>query len=202
MSEDGLPGRGGKPMAEPINIPTARLTLREKRLEDAEDDYAWRTDPELARFDAVPPLRMAYVDYLRLYRNDLRTPPIRQLVLGIDDANGEHIGNCMCYDIDLPSRQAEMGIMIGRKDCWSQGYGTEVIQAFLPYIFQRFNLQRVYLHTLEWNHRAQKAFQKAGFRPTGPIVRNGYTFIHMEILRHEVLGDEEAEATPAERQSA
>ena len=198
MSEDGLPGRGGKPYVPPVLIQTARLTLREKRLEDAEDDFAWRGDPELARYDAVPPLRMAFPDYLRLYRSDLRMPPSRQLVLGVDNQAGEHVGNCMCYDIDIPAREAEMGIMIGRKDHWNQGYGTEVIQAFLPYVFRRFNLRRVYLHTLDWNHRAQKAFQKAGFRPMGTVVRNGYSFIQMEILRHEVLGDEAAASAPGE----
>lgn len=189
MSDDGLPGRGATPGPERVTIATRRLTLREKRLEDAQDDYAWRTDPELARYDAVTPLRMGYQDYLRLYKSDLRTPPARQLVLGVDNERGEHIGNCMCYDIDTSTHEAELGIMIGRKDCWGQGYGTEAIQAFLPYVFRRFDLQRVYLHTLAWNERAQRAFRKCGFRSLGQVVRNGHTFVLMEIRRAEVLSD-------------
>ena len=35
-----------------------KVVLRKKRIEDAEDDYAWRTDEELARLDATKPLRM------------------------------------------------------------------------------------------------------------------------------------------------
>jgi RimJ/RimL family protein N-acetyltransferase len=188
-------------MAHPVTIRTARLTLREKRLEDAEDDFAWRTDPELARYDAVTPMRMGYPDYLRLYRGDLRNPPQRLLVLGVDNEAGEHIGNCMCYDIDVESGEGELGIMLGRKDSWGQGYGTETIKAFLPYVFQRYNLNRIYLHTLDWNHRAQRAFEKAGFHVIGPVARNGYSFIKMEVLRAEVPAGLEAAAS-LERPSA
>lgn len=195
MNGNGLPGRGGGPGVEPVTITTARLTLREKRLEDAEDDYAWRTDAELARYDAVNPLRMGFPDYLRLYKSDLRIPPARQLVLSVDNEQGEHIANCMCYDIDLPAREGELGIMIGRKDCWSQGYGTEAILAFLPFVFQKFELRRVYLHTLDWNHRAQRAFEKCGFRVMGKVVRNGYNFIMMEVTRAEVLKPDLTEAS-------
>jgi len=202
VSGDGLPGHGSNaPKLAPITIRTERLVLREKRIEDAADDFAWRGDTELARYDAVPPLRMAYDDFQRLFKSDLRSPPVRQLVLGVDDLNGTHIGNCMCYDIDLHSHEAELGIMIGRKDRWSQGYGTEAIRVFLPYVFQRFSLTRVYLHTLEWNQRAQRAFEKSGFSPLGKVVRNGYTFILMEIRREAVLGDG-TEAKTAETASS
>ena len=37
-----------------------KVILREKRTEDAWDDYSWETDPELARLDAAPVLTMPY----------------------------------------------------------------------------------------------------------------------------------------------
>ena len=36
-----------------VELHGARIILREKRLEDAEQDYIWRSDPELARLDAA-----------------------------------------------------------------------------------------------------------------------------------------------------
>ena len=39
-----------------------KVVLREKRIQDAEDDYAWRTDEELARLDATRPLKMSFED--------------------------------------------------------------------------------------------------------------------------------------------
>jgi hypothetical protein len=48
--------------------------LREKRLGDAYNDYRWRTDAELARFDAARPFAATYNDYLALYRDELTYP--------------------------------------------------------------------------------------------------------------------------------
>ena len=162
----GLPGQDpawqGPP---PIRIEGEQTVLREKRLEDAEDDYAWRSDPELATFDAVPALRMNWPDFLRVYKDELRHPPPRQRNLSIEDRAGVHIGNCMYYNLDETAGHAELGIMVGRRDYWGQGYGSEAVAAMVQHIFQTTTIRRVYLHTLTWNVRAHKAFQKAGFTP-------------------------------------
>jgi len=47
-----------------VELRGARIILREKRLEDAEQDYIWRSDPELARLDAAYPLTMSYDRFL------------------------------------------------------------------------------------------------------------------------------------------
>jgi RimJ/RimL family protein N-acetyltransferase len=41
----------------------------------------------------------------------------------------------------------------------------------------------MFLHTLDWNVRAQRCFQKAGFVPRGTVQRNGRNFLLMETLR-------------------
>jgi RimJ/RimL family protein N-acetyltransferase len=52
-------------------------------------------------------------------------------------------------------------------------------------MFNERNLKRVYLHTLEWNHRAQRSFGKCGFNPVRPVRRMGRDFIFMEVLRDD-----------------
>ena len=49
-----------------------KVLLRNKNLEDVEDDYQWRTDPELAELDASAPLTMKFTDYLRFFEDELR----------------------------------------------------------------------------------------------------------------------------------
>jgi RimJ/RimL family protein N-acetyltransferase len=53
-----------------------KVVLREKRHSDAETDYAWRSDPELARFDAARPLSASFDDYRAPMRtrSPIRTP--------------------------------------------------------------------------------------------------------------------------------
>ena len=52
-----------------------KIGLRKKRLSDAANDYAWQTDPELARLDAMPLLAIPFPEYLLRYAHQTRFPP-------------------------------------------------------------------------------------------------------------------------------
>lgn len=162
--------------------------LRDKRLEDAETDYAWRTDEELAALDATTPLRMSYSSYLRLIEDEIRHPVPWSKRFAIETRGGKLIGNCMYYDVDNVKGQAELGILIGDKDYWNQGYGTDVVTTLTSHLFNTTSFGRIYLHTLSWNVRAQKSFKKCGFVPVRQVKRSSYDFILMELLKERWEG--------------
>ena len=166
----------------------ARVLLREKTAADIANDYRWRVDPELAKLDAATPIRMTFQDFERYSLDEMKHPSSRSKRLSVDTAAGVHIGSVMFYDIDLNSRQAELGIMIGDKDYWGQGYGTESVDILLDHMFGEYPFDRVYLHTLTWNYRAQRSFQKSGFKNVRSVRKGGYDFILMEIWRVEWEG--------------
>jgi RimJ/RimL family protein N-acetyltransferase len=57
-------------------------------------------------------------------------------------------------------------------------------------------LKKVYLHTLVWNTRAQKCFEKCGFVERKRVTRSGYDFILMEMKRPaKLLGDGRLQTT-------
>lgn len=91
----------------------------------------------------------------------------------------------MYYDLDSLGKAAELGIVIGDKDYWSGGYGYDAVVTLLQYMFDEMRLKRVYLHTLEWNHRAQKSFERSGFNPVRHVRRMSHDFILMEVLRED-----------------
>ena len=161
----------------------ARIILRDKQYSDAENDYRWRSDPELARLDAAIPLTMSFERYLKLFEDQLKYPTPGSHHYSIDTLDHRFIGNCMYYDIDAEKSQCELGIMIGNRNYWSKGYGTDVVKTAVTHIFQMTELERVYLHTLTNNYRAQKSFRKAGFIPICEKQRDGYEFVFMEIRR-------------------
>lgn len=167
---------------QPRIVGEGRLVrLREKTIEDAERDYAWRCDPELARFDAARPLTVRFSNFVATMREDLQFPTIHRRTFAIDDPiTGRHIGNVMYYGYDAFALEAELGITIGDREYWERGYGTDAVRVMLRYLFEEMRLRRVYLHTLSWNYRAQAAFQRAGFLPVRPVSRGGYDFIYME----------------------
>lgn len=170
-----------------VQLQGARLILREKRLEDAEQDYIWRSDPELARLDAAYPLTMSFERYLKIFEDQLRYPTPGSHHFGTDTLDGKFIGNCMYYDLDSVNMQAELGIVIGDRDYWSNSYGYDAVTTLLDHMFTDRNLKRVYLHTLEWNNRAQRCFQKSGFNPVKPVRRMSQDFLLMEVLRADWL---------------
>ena len=69
--------------------------------------------------------------------------------------------------IDNKDRNAEFGILIGEKDCWDKGFGTEATILMLDYGFTILGLHNIILETYSYNERAIKAYTRAGFRIVG-----------------------------------
>ena len=166
-------------------ISGSKIKLREKRLADAPDDYAWQADPELAALDAAPLPKSSYPQYLADYTSEMRYPTPNRQRFAIETLDGKHVGNCTYYGIDETKGEAELGIMIGSRNYWNQGYGTDAVTTLVNHIFQQTKLNRIYLKTLETNARAQKCFAKCGFAPYGHLKRDGYNFVLMELHRKE-----------------
>jgi RimJ/RimL family protein N-acetyltransferase len=155
------------------------IVLREKTLADAEQDYDWRRDPELA----TRPYGGSLKDYIAVFSDELRYPSPYRKTIAVEDHDGRHIGNVMYYNADFHRREAEIGVTIGLREYWARGYGTDLLQTFVAYLFENLALDRVYLKTLDWNLRAQRCFENAGFQRYGTSRRGEYHFILMEVRR-------------------
>ena len=167
-----------------VNIEGKLIRIREKRVEDIPDEYAWRVDEELSRLDATRPLTMSYDDFLKYSKEEMQFPNFRSKRLAVETIEGVHIGNVMYYDLNMRSAETELGIMIGNKEYWGKGYGTDIVKTLLKHLFEDLKLERVYLHTLAWNYRAQSSFSKSGFREIRAVRRGGQDFLLMEVNRN------------------
>ena len=168
-----------------VNEEGEKVRVREKRVEDIRNEYTWRVDPELSRLDATRPMTMSYEDFFRYSKEEMQFPNYRSKRLAVETLEGVHIGNIMYYDLNMQNSQAELGIMIGDKGYWSSGYGTDTVNTLVRHLFTILELDRVYLHTLSWNYRAQASFAKSGFKLVRNVKRGGQDFILMEVLRSD-----------------
>src|SRR5690606_306951 len=66
---------------------------------------------------------------------------------------------------------AEYGIVIGEKDAWGKGYGTEATRLMLAYGFDVLGLQNIMLRVYANNPAGVRAYERAGFRKVG-VLRN------------------------------
>jgi RimJ/RimL family protein N-acetyltransferase len=86
---------------------------------------------------------------------------------------------------------AWVGIGLGELSHWGQGYGTDAMRVVQRYAFEVFNLHRLSLSVFEYNQRAIRSYEKAGFTVEGSarkfLNREGRRFdlIFMGILRDE-----------------
>lgn len=77
------------------------------------------------------------------------------------------VGTVSLRDVDHFHRAATFGILIGEKDCWGKGYGTETTRLMLDYAFRALGLHNVMLTVSPRNQRAVRAYRRAGFREIG-----------------------------------
>ncbi len=180
-----------------VQLRGARVVLRDKKLEDAEQDYIWRCDPELARLDAAYPLNMTFDRFLKIFEDQLKYPTPGSHHFATETLDGKFIGNCMYYDLDSVNMEAELGIVLGDRDYWGNAYGYDAVTTLLEYMITEKKLRRVFLLTLDWKNRAQGCFAKCGFVAVRPVRRLSHDFILMEVYRDDWL--EKAEQRLADR---
>jgi RimJ/RimL family protein N-acetyltransferase len=103
------------------------------------------------------------------------------------------IGEVALDGIQWHNGEAFVGISIGERAYWNQGYGTDAMRVILRYAFVELNLSRVSLDVFAYNGRAIRSYEKAGFKREGQLreflLRDGqrWDLINMGILRSEWL---------------
>ena len=162
---------------------TPLVRIRVKRIEDAENDFAWRRDPELATLDATKPISLSFEEFLAQLQRDLLTPDPSRRAYALEAPDGTHIGNIMYYNGDSPGGSAEFGIVVADPRHRGHGVGTTATVAFLRYLWQTRPFRLIYLHTLEWNEPARRCFAAAGFDETARVFRKQQWFTRMETRR-------------------
>ena len=147
-------------LAEPIRTP--RLLLRPLAAADAGGAYLrWMHDAEVMQYLEAR-LSQHSAESLRRFVEANNADPAN-LLLGICLADGRHIGNIKLGPIQPFHRHAAIGLLIGERDCWGQGYATEAIAAVARHAFEAVGLEQLYAGCYASNAGSLKAFLKAGF---------------------------------------
>jgi len=146
-----------------------KVRLRPIERDDLPRFVRWFSDPEVRRHLILymPPSMAQEEQWFerlqqRLARNE-------DVVLAIETLEGVHIGNIGLHRINWKDRNAELGIVIGEKEYWDQGYGTDAIRTLLRVAFEEMNLHRVSLRVDADNARGIRCYQKCGFQKEGVL---------------------------------
>jgi RimJ/RimL family protein N-acetyltransferase len=104
------------------------------------------------------------------------------------------IGVADLHRINHINRTAEYGILIGERDCWGRGYGTETTALLLEYGFAALDLHSILLTVFSYNERGIRAYTRAGFKEVGRwreakrLAGRVYDIVYMDCLATEFQG--------------
>lgn len=135
-----------------------------------ENALLWFNDPEITQWTLMgdlPLARLAEEEYFdRVMRSDQT-----EVAFAIETLDGEHIGFSGIHQIDWRNGVGRTGTVIGRKEYWGQGYGSDAIHVRTRYAFEVLGLRLLLSEVMGGNEASLKALQKAGYREVGRIPR-------------------------------
>lgn len=169
-----------------------RIILRSVKLKDAKDYPIWFKDQEVVRFLGNKLLNIkkkAVSDYFRkmlLNKN--------KIIWAITIKGNKQIGN-IALSLDRLNKRVDLGIVIGDKNYWGDGFAPECLGIVADYVFKKLKYERLELTVFKENSRAINAYKKVGFKKEGILRNHIYAWIGekyhdeyiMSILRSEWL---------------
>lgn len=173
-------------------VRTAATLVRLRPPSDADVQHfvRWYSDPEVMHWLHMTEGPMATEPMERERIETARTDPSEMLWV-IETNKGRVVGNIVLRQVDLVHRRAWLGITIGEKDCWSQGYGTDAIRLLLRYAFENLGLRRIQLITDVDNERGIRCYEKCGFYREALLREHRLRFgmpldmVQMAVLKSE-----------------
>lgn len=145
------------------------VLLTELRDEDSPLLFQWINSPEIVHFSAPytpihSPNHHAWFDAV--------TKAMDRIIFAIRTVGECNlIGMVQLIGIHPIHRSAELVIRIGDEARRNEGRGSEAVKLTTDFAFKHRNLQRVWLRVFADNGRAIRAYEKAGFKIEGTMVR-------------------------------
>lgn len=154
-----------------VHLRGDRVTLRPMTEQDWPHVLAWNADPEV----------LIWSDGLTEVRPEEDTKDIYRTVslsahVFLIELEGEPIGECWLQKMNLPSYLERfpgqdvrrIDLVIGRKDLWGQGLGSDTIRTLVRFGFEQEDADVIFGLVEAGNPRSRAAFRKAGFACLGP----------------------------------
>ena len=129
--------------SEPVFLEGKSVIMTPLGRDDISESYlTWLNDPNVLRYRAPK----AFPTTLSQLEEWVQSIPARgDLVLAIRTRDeGRHVGNISLNSILWVHRSAELAIMIGAKDVWGRGCGTEAIGLLTSHAFSVMGMHRLW----------------------------------------------------------
>ena len=158
---------------------------------DVSESYVeWLNDAVVCRDNShgtIHNTRARTLDYVRSVQDSETTKAFAIRL----KTTGKHVGNVSIQKIDPVNRSAELAILIGEKEAWGQGVGTDAYRLLIDYGFTELNLNRIYSGQTARNKAMIRVCEKVGMTQEGllrqAMFKNGE---YLDVVVHALLRDD------------
>lgn len=166
------------------------VNLRPFSKEDIPLVTSWINDPEVREFilSCFPKTEKQEEEWFEKLGKDNEN-----IVLCIETKEGKPIGIMGLHRIDWISRLSTTGAVIGEKDYWGKGYGTDAKMTLLNYAFNTLGLRKILSNVITFNERSLKYSLRCGYKVEGTrkaqIFKKGefWDLIELGVFREDWL---------------
>lgn len=132
----------------------------------------WLNDPVVTAWTLIgdwPLGRLAEEAFFdTLLRQEPHTPP-SDVVFAVETADGGHVGFTGLHRIDWRNGVAVTGTVIGRRELWGRGLGTDTARVRSRYAFTVLGLRLLLSEVFVDNPASLRMLARVGYREVGRI---------------------------------
>jgi RimJ/RimL family protein N-acetyltransferase len=140
---------------------------KEKHLANA---IAWMNDPEVTAWTLVGDLPIT-----RLWEEEFFDKSMRgesgQITFAVETLASEHIGFTGFHKVEYRDGVGTTGVVVGRKELWRQGIGTDIVRVRTRYAFDVLGLRLLLSEAMDGNEASIRMLLRNGYREVGRIPR-------------------------------
>jgi RimJ/RimL family protein N-acetyltransferase len=168
-----------------VEIVTERLSLRPFQAADLPAFVAYRSEPEVARYQSWD-TRYSMADAERFLASQqgvaFATPGAWVQLAAIDRFRGTLCGDCAVHVLTDQPATAEVGVTLApdRQGC---GLATEALAAVIAKLFEEHDLHRVYAQADDRNLAVHRLLDRLGFRCEARLVEADWFKSEWSTLR-------------------
>ncbi len=151
-------------------IDTQRCTLEQFTERHLTDRYvSWLNDPEVVRYSEQRH-KTHDLESCQGYMKSFDGTPHYFIAISETHQGLGHIGNLNVY-VDQNNQSADVGILLGHREIWGQGYGVEVWTAVCDYLLHNLGLRKITAGTSANNIGMRNIMKRTGMVEDGQRKR-------------------------------
>ncbi len=131
-----------------------------------ENVVRWINDPEITQWLLVGDFPLTKIAEREWFARSSKAGS-DNVVFAIETLDGRHIGTSGIHFIDFRHGTCMTGSLIGEKDEWGKGFGTDASRVRAAYCFEVLGLRMLYTAYLDGNESSRRMSEKNGYREYG-----------------------------------